>query len=72
MADLRQVEIAFEAGGGTRIRMSEEQYDDLRRSLSEGSGERWHQIDAPDATVTLDLSKVVFVRLDTEPGRVGF
>ena len=72
MADLRQVEIAFEAGGGTRIRMSEEQYDDLRRSLMEGSGERWHQIDAPDTTVTLDLSKVVFVRLDTEPGRVGF
>jgi hypothetical protein len=72
MAELRQVEIGFQAGGGTRLRLTEGQYDDLRRALKDGSGERWHEIDAPDATVTLDLSKVIFVRLDTEPGRVGF
>jgi hypothetical protein len=72
MADLRQVEIGFPAGGGTRLRLTEEQYDELRRALREGDGERWHEIDAPEATITLDLSKVVFVRLDTEPGRVGF
>jgi hypothetical protein len=72
MSELRQVEVGFTGGGGTRLRLSEQQYDDLRKALSDGSGERWHQIDAPDATVTLDLSKVIFVRLDTEPGRVGF
>lgn len=72
MADLRQVEIGFPAGGGTRLRLSEQQYEDLRRALADGDGARWHQLDTPDATVTLDLSQVVFVRLDTEPGRVGF
>jgi hypothetical protein len=72
MAETRQVEIGFPAGGGIRLRLTEAQYDDLRKALSEGTGARWHQIDAAETTVTLDLSQVIFVRLDTEPGRVGF
>jgi hypothetical protein len=72
MTETRQVEIGFPAGGGIRLRVTEKQYEELRRALSEGTGARWHQIDAPETTVTLDLSQVVFVRLDTEPGRVGF
>jgi hypothetical protein len=70
--ETRQVEVGFNGGGGIRLRLTEQQYDELRKSLSEGTGARWHQIDAPETTVTLDLSQVIFVRLDTEPGRVGF
>jgi hypothetical protein len=72
MAETRQVEIGFTGGGGIRLRLTEGQYDELRTALREGSGARWHQLDAAETTVTLDLSQVIFVRLDTEPGRVGF
>ena len=72
MADTRAVEIGFPAGAGIRLRLTEGQYDELRTALKEGSGARWHEISTDDATVTLDLSQVIFVRLDTEPGRVGF
>jgi hypothetical protein len=72
MAESRQIEIGFQHGSGLRLRITEAAYDELRKLLSEGSGPRWHELDAQDATVTLDLSQVVYVRLDTEPGRVGF
>jgi len=72
MSESRQIEIGFQHGQGLRLRLTEDSYDELRKLLTEGSGPRWHALDAQDATVTLDLSQVVFVRLDTEPGRVGF
>jgi hypothetical protein len=70
--DYRRVEIGFVGGGGVSLRISESDYDGLRSALTDDRGARWHQLDAADTTVTLDLSKVAFVRLDTEPGRVGF
>ena len=70
--DYRRVEIGFVGGGGVSLRIEENQYEELRRALVDGGGSQWHQLDAADTTVTVDLSKVAFVRLDTEPGRVGF
>jgi hypothetical protein len=70
--DFRRVEIGFNGGGGVSLRIEEEQYNELRSALTDGGRSQWHQLDAADTTVTLDLSKVAFVRLDTEPGRVGF
>ncbi len=70
MAEKRRVEVAFFAGASLSLRLEQEQYDKLRDALR--STERWHEVDAEDATVTLDLSKVTYVRLDTESGRVGF
>ena len=70
--DYRRVEIGFTGGGGVSMRITEDDYDQLRKALTDGSGDRWHQLDAAETTVTVDLSKVAFVRLDTEPGRVGF
>jgi hypothetical protein len=70
--DYRRVEIGFVGGGGVSLRISESDYEALRSALTDDRGARWHQLDAADTTVTVDLSKVAFVRLDTEPGRVGF
>jgi hypothetical protein len=70
--DYRRVEIGFVGGGGVSLRISEGDYETLRTALTDGTGAQWHQLDAADTTVTVDLSKVAFVRLDTEPGRVGF
>jgi hypothetical protein len=72
MAEARQVEIGFGHGSELRLRLQEDAYDELRRLLAEGNGPRWHELVAQDATITLDLSQVVYLRLDTEPGRVGF
>jgi hypothetical protein len=52
------------------LRLQQEAYDALKRAMS--GEERWHELESEDATVTLDLTQVIYVRLDTESGRVGF
>jgi hypothetical protein len=70
-AKYRRVDIGFQAGPVLSLRLMEDRYDSLRRSLSSGA-ERWHELDADEATVTIDLSQVIYVRLETESDRVGF
>ena len=66
----RRVDIGFQAGPVLSLRVQEDQYESLHGAL--GGSERWHQIESEDATVTLDLSQLIYVRLDTERDRVGF
>jgi hypothetical protein len=73
MADdgkFRRVDIGFQHGGVLSLRLLEEKYKGLRSAM--GADERWHELDSEDATVTLDLTQIIYVRLDTESGRVGF
>ena len=71
MADRpNRVDIGFQAGPALSLRLQEEPYQALKRAL--GGSERWHEVESEDASVTLDLSQVIYVRLDTESGRVGF
>jgi hypothetical protein len=49
--------------------------EDVYRSLSErvrSGGEGWHEIEAEDSNVSVNIAQVVYVRLDTEHQRVGF
>ena len=69
-ARFRRVDIGFHAGGVVSLRVQQDAYDSLRKAM--GGDERWHEVESEDATVTLDLSQVIYVRLDTESGRVGF
>jgi hypothetical protein len=69
--DYRRVEVGFDHGPVVPLRLEQSAYDKLTKALSDG-GERWHLLESEDSTITLDLSKVVFVRLDTERDRVGF
>jgi hypothetical protein len=66
----RRVDIGFHAGGVLSLRLEQDVYDALRRAM--GGEERWHEVESEDASVTLDLTQVIYVRLDTESGRVGF
>lgn len=66
----RRVDVGFKAGAILSIRLQEEQYKRLHDAI--GGSDRWLDLDAEDATVTIDLAEVVYVRLDTERGRVGF
>ena len=73
MADntkFRRVDIGFQAGPVLSLRLQEDAYKALRKAL--GGSERWHEVDSEEAAITLDLSQVIYVRLDTESGRVGF
>lgn len=68
----RRVDLGFKAGAVLSLRLQEAQYEKLRKGLANGGSERWLELDSEDATVTVDLADVVYVRLDTERGRVGF
>ena len=65
----RRVDVGFKAGPVLSMRLREEVYGALRQALG---SERWHELDTEDSTVAIDLSEVLYVRLDTERGRVGF
>ena len=66
----RRIDIGFQAGPVLSLRVQDKEYKSLKGAL--GGSERWHEIESEDATVTLDLSQVIYVRLDTERDRVGF
>ena len=66
----RRVDVGFQGGSVLSLRVQEDEYKSLKDAL--GGSERWHEIESEDATVTIDLSQVIYVRLDTERDRVGF
>jgi hypothetical protein len=68
----RSLDVGFTGGGSISLRLREAAYSALRDALGSDRAERWHGIDADGAEVTLDLSQVVYVRLDTQEKRAGF
>jgi hypothetical protein len=64
-----KISIGFLGGQSLALRVSSEELGKLRQALS-ASG--WHEVVAEDGTITLDLTKVVYVLSDTEEHRVGF
>jgi hypothetical protein len=73
MADeYRRIDIGFQGGQVLPARVQQEGYEGLRKALEDSSADRWHVLDTQDSQVALDLSQVVYLRLDTEEQRVGF
>jgi hypothetical protein len=71
MADERaKVDIGFTGGQVLALRVGKGEFDSLRKAV-EGET-RFYDLDAGDSTVTLDLSQVVYLRVETEDHRVGF
>jgi hypothetical protein len=68
----RSVDIGFAGGQAISLRLHENVYRTLRDALGSDRAERWHAIEADGADVTLDLSQIVYVRLDTQERRAGF
>jgi len=68
----RRIDIGFQGGQVLPARVKQAAYEGLRRALEESSSDRWHVLDTQDSEVALDLSQVVYLRLDTEDQRVGF
>ena len=70
MADRRGA-IGFQGGQVLSLRLPEEQLDALQRVLREGR-ERWHEVEAADGAVLVDLGQVVYLRVESDEHKIGF
>lgn len=71
-ADVRRADIGFQGGQVLAVRLSADEYDSLHGALSNDSAGRWHELKTADSDIAIDLSQVVYVRVETEEQRVGF
>jgi hypothetical protein len=67
----RRGAVGFQGGQVLSIRVSEAELERLRAALREGK-ERWHELEATDGAVLVDLGQVVYLRVDSDEHRVGF
>lgn len=70
--DQRRIDIGFQGGQVLPAKVSEGDYNELRKALEDGRSDRWHVLRTVDYEVAIDLAQVVYVRLDHEDQRVGF
>lgn len=66
----RRCTLGFQGGQALPIRLPQEALDTLRQAL-QGGGE-WHEVDAADGAVLVDLRQVVYLRTESDEQRVGF
>jgi hypothetical protein len=69
MAAARRVSVGFQGGQVLALRVSDEQLQELYKSLGSGG---WHELQTEDGPVRLDLQQVVYVRSEEDDQRVGF
>jgi hypothetical protein len=68
----RRAAIGFSGSGQVlSLRLSEEQLGSLRRALQEQRG-GWHEVEATDGAVLVDLTQVTYLRVESGEHRVGF
>jgi hypothetical protein len=68
----RRIDIGFQGGQVLPARVAEATYDGLSSALEDERSERWFELETVDSKISIDLSQVVYVRIDTEAQRVGF
>jgi hypothetical protein len=71
LAKSRRAAVGFQGGQVLTLRLSEDQLTGLRSVLQDGR-ERWHELEAMDGAVLLDLGQVVYLRVESDEHRVGF
>jgi hypothetical protein len=70
-AKSRRAAVGFQGGQVLSLRLSDDQLAEVRRVLQEGR-DRWHEVEATDGAVLLDLGQVVYLRVESDEHRVGF
>jgi hypothetical protein len=68
----KRADVGFEGGQVLSVRLAQEDYDGLRNALGDERSQRWHELKTADSDIAIDLSQVVYVRVETEEQRVGF
>jgi hypothetical protein len=72
MADpTRKAAVGFQGGQVLALRLSESQLNELRKVMREGR-ERWHEVEAADGAVVVDIGQIVYLRVESDEHRVGF
>jgi hypothetical protein len=64
-----RVSVGFHGGQVLSLRLTDKDLDSLNRSLDRGG---WHETQAEDGPVRINLAQVVYVRVETDEHRVGF
>lgn len=54
------------------LRAISQSYDELVKALGNDTSDRWQTVHTDDADVLMDLSQVVYIRLEREDQKVGF
>jgi hypothetical protein len=68
--DAKRVEIGFVGGQVASARLDEEALGALREAL--GAGEGWHEVAAEDGRLSIDVARVVFIRVERDEQEIGF
>jgi hypothetical protein len=68
----RRIDIGFQGGQVLPARVKQAAFDGLRSALSDERAERWFELETQDSRISIDLSQVVYIRIDTDEQRVGF
>ncbi|HVD56223.1 MAG TPA: hypothetical protein VNC17_05225 [Thermoleophilaceae bacterium] len=68
----RRIDIGFQGGQVLPARVKQSSYDSLHKALGDERSERWFELETVDSKISVDLSQVVYVRIDTEAQHVGF
>jgi len=72
MMTARRAAIGFQGGQVLSLRITEERLKELREALAQGANGGWREVEATDGAVVLDLSQVVYLRVESDEHRVGF
>jgi hypothetical protein len=68
----KRIDLGFDGGQQLSARVEQDDYESILKALSKGDADRWYTLEAQDAEFAIDLSKVVYLRVDKEEQRVGF
>ena len=67
----RRAAVGFQGGQVLSLRLSDSQLTELRKVIREGR-ERWHEVEAADGAVLVDIGQIVYLRVESDEHRVGF
>jgi hypothetical protein len=70
--DTKRIDIGFQGGQVLPARVKQGSFEGLRSALSDERAERWFELETQDSKIAIDLSQVVYIRIDTDEQRVGF
>ena len=66
---LQRISIGFQASPPLATRVSD---DELKRLHDALGGEGWHDVEAEDGSIRLNLAHVLWLRVERDEHRVGF
>ena len=67
----RRIALGFHAGGALSLRLAQEKLVDLQGLLTSGES-GFKEIQAEDGAVLVNLSQVIYLRVESDEHKIGF